>query len=144
MVSTSRPSAAPTNQGAASAAVERTVLKPKVCLTERANGESKIRSTTGTSRQRGPSWSLTARPVSRLARSSLVSTATADAGGKPGGGQDLGQGRVGDHHRDVVRADLAQVPVVLVFLDHHDLSAGLVQLARTTRRPMVPRPMTST
>ncbi|HEY4701184.1 MAG TPA: hypothetical protein VIH64_04800, partial [Streptosporangiaceae bacterium] len=79
MLSTSRPSAAPTNQGAASAAVERTEANPKLCRTDRANGESNIRSTTGTESHRSPSWSLTARPVSRLARSSLVTTATAAA-----------------------------------------------------------------
>ncbi len=50
-------------------------------------------------------------------------------GGEPGGRQHLGQRRVGDHHRDAERADLAEVPVVLVLLDHHDLPAGVVQLA---------------
>ena len=69
------------NHGAASAAVDRTFLNPNVSLTEWASCGSKMRSTTGVVSQRGPSWSRTARPVSRLARSSLVSTATADAAG---------------------------------------------------------------
>ena len=50
-----------------------------MCRTDRAKGESNMRSTTGTLLHRSPSWSRTARPVSRLARSSLVTTATAAA-----------------------------------------------------------------
>ena len=54
--------------GAASAAVDRTMVNPKLLFTERASCGSKIRSTTGVVCQRAPSWSRTARPVRASAR----------------------------------------------------------------------------
>jgi hypothetical protein len=49
-------------------------------------------------------------------------------GGQPHRAKQLGQRRVADHHRDAERAHLAEVPVVLVHLDHHDVAARRVQL----------------
>ena len=52
MSSTSRPSAAPTNHGAASAAVERTLWNPNPASTPLASSRSNTRKTTGTVAQR--------------------------------------------------------------------------------------------
>src|ERR1700722_17697434 len=49
-------------------------------------------------------------------------------GGQPGGREHLGQRSVGDQHGDVERAQLPEVPVVLVHLHHHDVAARVAQL----------------
>ncbi len=77
VASESSPSAAPTNQGAASAEVDQTWRKPKSRSSRRPSARSKTRRTTATSSQRSLSGRGPRGPSPGSSRSSLVRIATA-------------------------------------------------------------------